>query len=338
MSGAGEMNRPPDCAVVYLARGQGAGLADAEAFFASYDRCPAGRRHELVVLFKGWDKEPGLAEARLMAARRGARQLDLPDDGLDLGAYFRAAETLESKWLLFLNSHSRIKHDRWLDLLVSAAERPDVGAAACSANWNGVKITTWSDWWMAVKTARIRLLLKSPLTLAGTLFRTAKEPVPVSPHLRTNAFLVKRELWLEFYRQNSWPNSKADCYKLEHGRHGFTRFLEAKGLTALVAGADGRAYEAASWPESGTFCSPGLANLLIHDNQTAAYLAAPPDLRRALEFGCWGRIFTTGPELDFKMILQIWLQTFRRAGRRYLDQARELRRRSRPFHLSGQLK
>ena len=296
----------PACIVVFLARGLKAGPEAAAGFFDSYDRHPAGWPHELVVLVKGWEGVPGLAAVKAQAAERGARLLELPDDGLDFGAYFRAAEILEGDRLLFLNSHSRIRHDDWLKSLNLALDGPGVGAVACSASWNGLKIVTWADFWIALKYARLRLLLKAPLTMTKALLSRPGPPAFVNPHLRTNAFMTSRKLWLEFYRQSRFPATKADCYGLEHGRQGFTRFLERKGLKPLVVGADGRGYEVADWADSGTFCSPGLANLLIHDNHSSIYLASSPAVWRAMEFGCWGRFLTYGSEPGIKAVVHNW--------------------------------
>jgi hypothetical protein len=302
----------PSCAVVYLARGLKAGLESATGFFNSYDQHPAGWPHELVVIVKGWAGVSGLAEVKALAAARGAFLLALPDDGLDLGAYFRAAEMLDCDRLLFLNSHSRVRYDDWLKPLNLALDQPGVGAAACSGNWCGLKITTWADLGAALKYARIRLLLKAPLTLAEGLFRAPGPPAFVNPHLRTNAFLTPRKLWLEFYSQSKFPTTKADCCALEYGRQGFTRFLEQKGLKPLVVGADGRGYEVGAWVESGTFYSPGLANLLIHDNQGAIYLGSSSAMRQALEVGCWGRRLTDSPGPGVKEIVQNWRTTLSR--------------------------
>jgi len=49
--------------LVYLCRGKGAGLAAAETFIDYYSKYDAGCEHDLVVVFKGWDK----------AQRRSAR-------------------------------------------------------------------------------------------------------------------------------------------------------------------------------------------------------------------------------------------------------------------------
>lgn len=280
-------------ALIYLSRGHGAGLDAARRFFESYDRFPAGMEHELVVLVKGWDNVPGLDEVLAMAKARSARVIELPDDGFDFGAYFRAARKLPHEWCCFLNSFSSIQHGGWLKILFQAASRPGVGAVSCSGNWGTATNFLWKDFCGFILYAR----LKTAAHLARRAIDVAVRFWPVipafpNPHIRTNAFIVRRSVWLEFAHSAKTPADKRDCYILEHGRKSFTRFLRNKGLRALVAGADGNVFEAGKWIESGTFSVPGLPNLLVGDNQTEDYLLAPRDKRRQIEHSLWGKMLT----------------------------------------------
>ena len=290
-----------DTAVLFLARGHGGGVAAWDAFLASYRAHPAGCEHDLVIVAKGWDGVPGFQGVRTQALEVGATLLELPDDGFDWGAYGRAAARLEHRWLCCLNTHSRICAGGWLATLRAAAEQPGVGAAGAAGSW-GTNAPVFrfqapmvADYWRrkgALKglAAALRLfLLRYPL---ASLRDGRFYPGFPNPHLRSNAFLVRRALFSEFLTGKAVPASKRDALVLECGHAGFTRFLEGRGLRAVVAGRDGRSYEAADWMESRTFCVPDPANLLVSDNRTRAYDEAAPLSRRNMERLSWGRTFT----------------------------------------------
>ena len=292
-------------AVLFLARGEGNGLAAAEAFFESYRAHPAGRAHELVVIVKGWDGAAGREIVEARARGLGATVLEVPDDGLDWGAYMRVAPRLGHDWLCFLNTHSRICADGWLAALRTAAGQPGVGAAGATGSWGTntpvfrFLAPTVADYWRrkgAVKalTAALRLyVLRYPWHSLREAFRKGgRFPGFPNPHLRSNGFLVRRALFTAFIEHQPIPAGKRDALMLECGDAGFTRFLAAQGLRAVVAGADGRAYEAEHWPESRTHCVPDRSNLLVSDNRTRAYEAAAPFSRRDMERAVWGRTFT----------------------------------------------
>lgn len=297
----------PSVAVVYLARGLGAGVDAARQFFVSYDQHPSGISHELIVLVKGWENVDGLDEVLSMARSHNARVIELPDDGFDLGAYFRAAKKIPHEWCCFFNSHSKIQGDNWLQILYKSASQHGVGAVSCSGNWGTtvnfflkpfVRACLYAKLWTALRH------LKYALTVALPTWRHI--PIFPNPHIRTNAFIVRRTVWLEFEDGNNIPTSKRDCYVLEHGRKGFTRFLGQKGLKALVAGADGRTFLPSAWLESGTCAVPGLPNLLVSDNQAVDYLEGDRQSRRTMEFCLWGKELTPQNDDGRRSITQQW--------------------------------
>lgn len=285
-------------AVVYLSRGRDAGLISAKEFFNSYDLHPAGIDHDLIVIVKGWENMDGLDEVLSMARLHNARVIELPDDGFDLGAYFRAAKEIPHEWCCFLNSFSCILHDNWLKLLHGAATRPGVGAVSCGGNW-GTVTNIWADQIFAALNARLKTLLYLLKRTCYVAFHFWPHiPAFPNPHIRTNAFITQRKLWLDFQAASTpaIPANKRDCFILEHGRKSFTRFIVSKGLTVFVLGADGRVFAPDRCLESGTFAVPNLPNLLIGDNQTEAYLSSPEARRREIEYWMWGKRLTPASE------------------------------------------
>ena len=286
--------------VGFLARGQGAGLAALEGFLASHAAHPAGAPHRLVLMVKGWDGVPGRTELDRLARDAGAEILELPDDGFDWGAYFRLAEVAETEFLFLLNSHSRILRDNWLAILLAEAARPGVGIVGCTGNWGSIA-PSWRtlrlhilDRWRAREWTRLAAVaLVAPLRDIPRWLRHRRrfKSFP-NPHLRSNGFLIRTRLLRDFARRHTLPTTKTDAYALESGRSGLTRFVSDLGLATRVCGADGRAFDPADWPQSGTFCTPGQPQLLVADNQTRAYDEAPARHRRALEANFWGQFLT----------------------------------------------
>jgi glycosyltransferase involved in cell wall biosynthesis len=102
----------------------------------------------------------------------------------------------------------------------------------------------------------------------GPLAVFANFPRFPNPHIRSNVFMLRRDLF------NAVPlpgDSKIGCCEFESGRDGLSRAALSRGLKLLVVGADGRGYDLDEWPLSDTFRLGRQNNLLAHDNQTRAY-------------------------------------------------------------------
>jgi hypothetical protein len=241
------------------------GTEPVERFAAGYCAHPAGRDHEVLVVFNGFGAEEQRASARAALGGVGDGELHLPAPMQDLDAYRRALDQTDARRVLFLNSYSEVRADGWLDLLARHAETPGVGMVAATGSWESQL---------------------SPAPLALKALRVARfGPFP-NPHLRTNAFLLGRELGLSL----RWPRvrRKEDALALENGRRSLSRQVLARGLQALVVGRDGEAYGPARYREARTYRTGAQENLLVADNRTRGYEAAPPALRRRLEELAWG--------------------------------------------------
>ena len=287
--------------VVFLARGVDAGLAAARAFFESYRANSAGLAHELIVIAKGWESLPDRPEMESMARELGARVVDLPDDGFDWGAYMRIAPQLNTEWVCFLNSHSRIQSDGWLAKLHAAASRPGVGAAGATGLWGSMRPMLRLVPQGVADVYRNRGLLKASITAiaftirfpAQWLYRAKNFRTFPNPYIRSNAFFMRRNLFLQFISRRSPPQTKWAAWELESGRRGLPTFVTSQKLKVVVVGSDGRSFEVPDWKRSQCFWVPTQPNLLIRDNQTLYYEAADDRRKRTLEVMAWGR-----PALD----------------------------------------
>ena len=272
------------------------------AFLRSYRAHPAGAPHELVILLNGAredrdaqrdrgqqdrrdarrdarERDPAaaspLTHATLAAELRGVehRLIALEQPLLDLAAYGEAARQLEHARLCFLNSYSVILADDWLGHLARAAALPDVGLAGATGSWE----------------SRAALVHGSALHWAYQLAKLPAKrrafPGFPNPHIRTTAFMLRRDLVLALGLERA--HDKDAAYLLESGRQSITRQVQARDLRAVVVGRDGHVYDFAEWPRSRTYRGGEQANLLVADNRTSDWQHATPELRRKLSRQAW---------------------------------------------------
>jgi hypothetical protein len=243
-------------AVFYLARG-----ADEDApamhrrFQASYCTFPAGKRHDLHIIFKGYPDPVECQKARALFEGLSFNSLYMSDDGFDLRAYFVAAAQTSHDYVCFLNTASEIQSDTWLLKLVRNLELPGVGIVGASGSYE-----------------------------APSHFGCGFPNI----HVRTNAFMMRRADFLATQPEGTLTNKLA-VYQLEHGPISITRRMHERGLQSLIVGRDGRGYSPAFWPLSETFRQGNQHNLLVHDKQTKIYRNASASLKQLLFTAAWGK-------------------------------------------------
>jgi len=292
-------------AVVHLVR-HANGPEPVEAFLASYERHDAGHDHDLVLLCKGFPDTESLAPLRRRGRALRAHEIVVSDDGLDVTAYLAAARTLPHRRLCFLNSYATILVPRWLALLSGALDAPGAGVAGATGSWgshrsfalsllrlpNGYGDTLGDRRAMApafrsVGTApqigRVRRLWKAALDLPREI---AGHPGFPAPHVRTNAFVIERELLLAL--RGGRVGTKSAAYRFEGGTRGLTGQLRARGLAPLLVGRDGAALMYEAWPDAELFWQGTQRDLLVADNQTRAYEHGDSAVREALSRYAWG--------------------------------------------------
>ena len=103
-----------------------------------------------------------------------------------------------------------------------------------------------------------------------------------NPHIRTNAFCMRRKLFLEIAPEHP---SRQGCLDFEHGERNMTQQICSRGLTAEVVGAN--PYEP-SWRDSNTFRWGEQRSLLVADNRTDDYQYADHDRKQWLQRLAWG--------------------------------------------------
>jgi hypothetical protein len=294
-------------AVIHLVR-QANGRAPFERFLRSYEQLPAGLEHDLVLLFKGFERASAGERAAYLerAAAHAPLSLELSDAGTDVTVYFAAAQLLEHERVCFLNSFSEIVAPGWLGLLDGALAAPGAGAAGATGSWSSQ--VSYELFQLGAPSAYQRALC-SRREAREVMYELADTPLPSplagwlhtalmvtrrartmgrfpAPHLRTNAFLVDRAL-LGSLRAGR-AASKLDAYALESGRHSITAQLRARGLTAVVVDRTGTARPVPEWPAADVYAQAGQEDLLVADNQTRLYAAATTRQRAVLSALSWG--------------------------------------------------
>jgi hypothetical protein len=209
--------------------------------------------------------------------------LPLPDDGFDLGAYFRAATQVETTWLLCLNTHSVILADEWVGKLFDCVKMQGVGAAGATGSWES-HFTTLS------RMTRPRQAMGKLKRIADLCTYRYHFPRFPNAHIRTNAFMIRRSDLVAFAASTPFPSTKERAFVIESGKSGLTAFLRRKGLQVVVCGADGKAFSVNEWPASQTYFSGRQTNLLVSDNQTRRYQQADSRHRGGMQLAAWGQV------------------------------------------------
>ncbi|MGD9784323.1 MAG: hypothetical protein AB7E80_13230 [Hyphomicrobiaceae bacterium] len=228
-----------------------------EAFLGSIARYPAGAAYDLVILAKG-GRAPGLDAALsgfLEAAPadvRQARVLELSDAGFDIHAYFAGAEKVETRYVLFFNSYSRVLGGNWLAAYERAMTRlPRPAMVGATAAWERLDGTT---------------------------------PFP-NTHIRSNAMMLERAYWLTLERPGL---EKRACNRFEAGTRGISRqIVEAGGGLGIVT-RSGELVLPADWPKVPVYRVDRQQQLLVADNRTADFALSSYFRRMKLARLAWG--------------------------------------------------
>lgn len=281
-------------ALVYLARGIDGGLKAVEAFLKAYYAFPPDYPHDLIMVLKGWNESDEWRELIKLCMKNNFCIVEVSDEGYDWGAYMQVAPQLSHEWVCFLNTHSRPRIKGWLKALKGVADAcgDGLGVVGTTASWESA--ASFRNTKSAVSLNIFSLkslssLSKAFLRCIRNLFFFKTFP---NPHVRSNAFLVKKSIFLDFIKNKKIPASKFSALKLESGRSGFSSYLIKSGLRLLITGADGVAYTYQEWDKSGAFRTPGQPNLLIKDNQTEVYEQSVLAGKAFLELCSWGKIFS----------------------------------------------
>ncbi|WP_316189363.1 hypothetical protein [Bradyrhizobium sp. SZCCHNS1054] len=277
-------------------------------FLASLGEFPAGISYDLHVIFKGFPSRATVDEAKILFSKVTINPIEVDDVGFDIGAYLKAARLVENRRLMFLNTFSAVLSADWLRYFSEALDQTGVGVVGATGSWQArvtgyelralhilrrlrrICISAGPDHHSptsllprrATKPRDLLRLSFSPLSYIYHFYHYPRHP---NPHIRTNAFLIDRDLFLSL----EFPRfvKKEDAYRFESGRRSMTNQIIARGLRPVVVGKDGAVFDIEDWNTSSTFWVDHQKNLLISDNRTRDYLEGAPEFRTLLENMAW---------------------------------------------------
>lgn len=229
-------------ALIFLARGKHPNYSHAfKRFVTSYRRHPTGINHKLYIIYKGFDNPVHLENAKQLFIDIDYAPIYLSDDGLDIGAYKRAASIVKEDLICFMNTKTEIISDDWLLKLFKIYSTEGVGLVGANGS-----------------------------------FESLHSHLPAFPrfpniHIRSNCFLIDREYFLKISNGFSIL-SKYDQFLIESGPNSLTRQVLADHKKILIVGADGRGYPPHTWPVCGIMRQPRTSNSLISDDHLRTYL------------------------------------------------------------------
>jgi hypothetical protein len=256
-------------------------------FIENYIKFRPVLKHELIILFNGHSDEK---EIEIFSECIKSYKLDIKvlisQEHFDIGSYFYASSCLNNNYVLFLNTYSRFLDSTWLDILYDSIQDNNVGVVGCTG--------AWSDFGGNHFYRGKGLLM---LIYSWIVYRFNFYPY-ITAHLRTNAFIINRKLFLSlrykspkpsflFYLINRNKESKLKSFCFEHGINSMTNQLIKKGYTILIVGKSGLSYPIDRWKESEIFWTGKQKNLLIQDNQTQFYNNASDFEKEIYEKKAW---------------------------------------------------
>ncbi len=267
------------------------GIRHFYVFINSYIAHTASYPHELIIVFNGLSNaHPNKPEEYIAFLKENnihSYRSFYFDKGQDIEIYKKISDRLKSEVVFFLNSFSEIENDNWLKKYIENFNE-DVGVIGATGSLQSYYSSVFqkntfcweSERGFLYNFKKYKLFLK-----AFFYWRFFFRPFP-DPHLRTNAFMVRRE---EFLAMKSKPlTSKFKAYQFESGRKSLTEYYLKKGLKVLVMDRFGKIFETQDWQSSKTFWIGAQENLSISDNQTRIYDEADAANKKLMTKLAWG--------------------------------------------------
>lgn len=276
--------------LVYLCRGKDAGVAAAEKFIHHYQQYESGCEHDLVVIFKGWDRSllKEKDKLKLKFNELSASYIELEDDGFDWAAFMRAAPMLETDFICYLNTFSRPLSHSWLKNFYDCIKLEDVGICGATAAYRAWKFS------FPFFEFRLSVISLYPFKIIRRLINHfllfGYYPNKYCPHLRSNGFAVERKTFLDFINTTKIPKNKRDCYKLESGTSSFSNYIMSHNRRLVLIDKKGNQHDIKDWISSKTYCCPDQPELCIADNNTDHYDKQNISNKKQMEYDAWGKI------------------------------------------------
>ena len=300
--------------VIYLARGVDWGLNAAKTFIESYKKHPAGYPHHLIIAAKAWNTMPEeYQELKRLAEELNAIVIDLPDDGFEFTAYYRCALNLHSDFILCMTSSSVIQADNWLEKFAQKINDNKllkmIGTCGSWAPTPKYDMIEWSQLKKQYTKKDLKYYYDKYLYKIKCLLQYIKYKNQFSNfpnyHIRTNAFIIDRNLYIEYFNQKHKPKTKMDCYCYESGKFSLTNYICSNNYKLGILGKDNILYNKKDWNKSRTFCAQDTSNIIIRDKYDTYFKNLSSIKRCIYEKIIWGEYLTQINKTNIKFSILI---------------------------------
>lgn len=267
------------------------GIEKLKKFLHSYNNNKPYFSNKIYIIFKEIQlKESNLeqVEKECISYSLNYQILECQLPGFDINTYQWVAQQVIEDYLIFFNTNSVLLHPNWCDFYTKHITK-NTGAISATASFNSHINTVLQEnnfhynrkLSFKENLASYKMLLKA-IFIWPFLYK--KFP---NPHIRTNAFLINRKVFLTLNIKNPLK-SKREAYLAESGRNSITQQLLKKNLTVGVVNNNGDYFDLQEAYKANTFWNNQQENLLVADNQTELYKNANETQKKQLSLLAWG--------------------------------------------------
>lgn len=272
--------------VVYLLRKDENYEQNLDSFLSSLNNYGIINSCMLLFLFKGFKCDEVDAIIKVKNLFKYSHMV-IDDHLFDLNSYIECANQYENKYFLFLNSYSILNCGNWLNIYLQAMCGHDSVFIGSSASCEGLgynppllnRINFFGiiEW---LGRSLMRRIYSIRFMFSGAVFP--------NPHIRTNAFLIDRVSFLEYFQLNGYPRSKFQCYLVESGLNSLTKFMIKKSSNVAIVSNKGEVFNVSYWSSANLFRSKFSEDrLIVTDNRTREYDAASIERKARLTWDSW---------------------------------------------------
>ena len=266
------------------------GIDQLKEFLKSYKGHSAGVSHQLIFIFNGVQTEDDYISFLNYAEEHLGCEIFfyVMEKGQDIDAYFYVANNVNASFILFLNTYSRILSDNWLLNYANAFNSSKMGLVSATASgmsyYSAVfQKNTWK--WEFDKSFHNQFRKYKLLIKASFYWRYLFKAFP-NYHLRTNAFMIRREIMLTVKCPHL--SSKFKAYLFESGVDSLTNQILKMNLDVNMIDRNGMLYDSSHWKNAPVFWNDKQQLLMIADNQTEKYINASKEEQRFMTYLAWG--------------------------------------------------
>ena len=246
--------------------------------------CP-GKNLDLHIVLKGFSEIPPIIN--LLPEEYNISTTLLDDIAFDINSYYHIAKKNDSDLILFLNSYSVVNGDNWLkkyyDAHVSTGSLL-IGATG-SYEASGFSLPYFS---LNCPVSLVKFMPRTLFRLLNLIKYPHSEKVSFpNPHIRTNAFLISRRLFIKYFQFYGLPKTKDDCHNVESGSISLTQYALAENCNPGLIDKNGVFFDLNRLHLSNTYRVNSQEGLLVSDNRTREFAAASFCRKLSLSYDAW---------------------------------------------------